>query len=127
MAILFPGDGANPDTTQLSQPTTPGIIIAANVRTIDPGTESYSLWATIGIGRVVTGELVRSKVQLTEGYVHRLKNISWTGFYLLQPDDHLYLTLEGDLTLRVEAQFRRLTPATAKLIQEVFFGTQPTT
>lgn len=124
MAIRFDGTGTDPGTTQLSQPTTPGIIIAANVRSIDPNNESYNLWATIGVGRVVVGELVRSKVQLAEGYIHRLKNISWTGFYLLQPEDHLYLTLAGNLTLAVEAQFRRLTPATAKLIEEIFRGRQ---
>lgn len=126
MALIFAGTGTDPGTIQLSQPITPGIVVAATVHTSKSITEAYSLWATIGIGEFQAGALVITRIQLAEGYIHRLRSISWTGFYPLEPNDHLYLTLTGDLTATVEAHLRRLPNITVQLIKQLLDVQQPT-
>lgn len=122
MALIFDGSGTNPGTIQLSQAITPGIVLAATVRSVFAIIEPYSLWATIGIGEVQTGAQVNTRVQLASGYIHRQKSLSWTGFYPLEPNDHLYLTLTGDLTAVVEAHLRRLPNITVQLIKKLLNG-----
>lgn len=122
MAIIFAGTGANPGTVQLSQNITPGIVVAATVLMVSPGVEPYELYATIGIGDVQAGALVNVKINLAEGYIHRHKSLSWTGFYPLEPNAQMYLTLTGNLLLTVEATLRRLPNLTVKLIEELLSG-----
>lgn len=124
MALIFAGTGIDPGTTQISQNITPGIVVAATVLCVSPETSAYALYATIGIGDVQTGALVNTKIMLAEGYIHRHKTLSWTGFYPLQPNDQLYLTLTGNLTLTVEAHLRRLPNLTVQLIEELLRGRQ---
>lgn len=119
MALIFAGTGTDPGTTQLSQNITPGVVVAATVLCVSPEVEPYQLYATIGIGDVQVGALVNVKQMLAEGYIHRHKSLSWTGFYPLEPNDQLYLTLTGDLTNTVEAAVRRLPNLTVKLLQEL--------
>lgn len=122
MALIFEGGGINPDQIQISQPITPGVVIAASVREVFAIIEPYQLYATIGIGEVKPGAGVEVRIQLAAGYIHRRQNLSWTGFYPLAPNDHLYLTLNGDLRAPVEASLRRLPNLTVKLIERLLSG-----
>ncbi len=126
MALIFAGTGTNPGTIQISQPITPGVVVAATILNKSAITEAYALWATIGIGEFQVGSLVHVRVQLAAGYIHRLKSLSWTGFYPLEPNDHLYLTLTGDLTQTVEAHLRRLPNVTTDLIRQLINVKQST-
>lgn len=119
MALIFEGGGINPDQTQISQPITPGIIVAASVRELFPLIEPYSLYATIGIGVVQPGAQVQVRIRLASGYIHRRQSLTWTGFYPLEPNDHLFLTLNGDLRAPVEAHVRRLPNVTVQLIERL--------
>lgn len=119
MALVFPGTGADPGTTQISQIITPGVVVAAHVLAVTSNAEPFTLYATIGIGEVQPGALVNTKIQFAAGYISRHQTLSWTGFYPLEPNDHLYLTLTGDLTLVVEAGLRRLPNVTAQLFREL--------
>lgn len=119
MAIIFKGTGADPDTIQLSQAVTPGIVVAAKVLCITPNVEPFSLYATIGIGAVQAGATVQSRIQLAAGYIHRFQTLSWTGFYPLEPNDQFYITLTGDLTQEVEADLRRLPNITTEFFRRL--------
>lgn len=122
MALIFAGTGANPGTTQISQIITPGIVIAAYAYTLDPVEDPLILYVTIGVGEVQAGALVQVKAKLAEGYIHRHKSLTWTGFYPLAPNDHFYMTLTGDLTRTVEANLRRLSNIDVKALTELLSG-----
>lgn len=119
MALIFAGTLGDPAFIALSQPITPGVVVAATVLCTSPEVEAYALHASIGIGTTQSGQNVQVKVVFAEGYIHRNTSLSWTGFYPLDPDDHLYLILTGNLTLTVTADLRRLPNITVKLLREL--------
>lgn len=119
MALQFLGTLANPARTVLTQPITPGIIIAATINATSDIDEPFLLYAECGIAHDNQTAPVTTKIVLAKGYISRQRPISWSGFYLMHPNDHFYLTLAGDLTQSVNADVRRLPNIATKTLEEI--------
>lgn len=119
MALQFLGTGVDPDSTTIVQPITPGIITGAIIKCTSALTDPFALYAQTGIAQNDQINPIAVKVILAEGYISLNRPQSWTGIYIMQPNDQLYLLLSGDLTQSVFADVRRLPNIAKKTLEEI--------
>ena len=120
MALQFTGTLTVQSRTTLTQRITPGIITGAIITCTSLLREPYAIYAQCGIAQNAQTVPVSSKIILAEGYISLDRPQSWTGIYILHPNDRFYLTLGGDLTQSVFADVRRLPNIARKTLEEIF-------
>ena len=125
MALQFRGTGADGQRITLIQPIQPGIVIAAYIRATSGIREPYQLYAQCGIAADDKESPVNSKVVFVEGYVAADRPLSWTGVYIMHPNDQFYLILTGDLSQSVNADVRRVPNTTRKALEEILAAVIP--
>lgn len=127
MALQHDGSAADPQRLTLFQAAQPGIIIAAHIRCTSQLREPYAVYAQCGVSTDDASLPINTKVVFVEGYVSLDRPLSWTGLYVMHPDDQFYLVLTGDLTQAVEADIRRLPNIATKTLEELFAAVIPST
>lgn len=114
MAGQSTGGGGLGETT-ITQIIAPGILIGASVYADDDLEQPYETWCSIHITR--GGVLRRNRAFLiTEGYISEESPLSWTGLFMIEPDDNILIVLRGNIDPVFRTKFQRMTPGN---VQEI--------
>lgn len=109
------GGGSTSSFTEITIPTSSGILVGLGIFTDGDAFNSFETFITAGIKSTDNNNSSRYN-QIVAGYVSQENGLSWQGTYKIEPGEFFYMKIRGNLSFQYHLQDRRLTPQDPKAL-----------